>query len=229
MLYLCSQKHHNHQTGGKIMPRKTNGMPFEVHRSPSTDEDGRVVLYATTLSNRSKDFDEIETWLSISNAARKGELQRAFDAFLGECARWLGEGYRVQTPLGVFSLKLGMKRKVTHPEEVRHDDAEFRGIEFRPSAEFTKRVERNVKSEGFRYVRKADSTLLRANETYMLEALHKSIHAEGGYTTVSRFMQYSGLSKYAATKQLRKWCFTNPPLLKQRRLGHSILFEWINP
>lgn len=210
------------------MPRKTDGMPFEVHRSPSTNEDGQVVLYATPLSNRSKDLDEIESWLSISNVIKKGELQRSFNAFLDECARWLGEGYRVQTPLGVFSLKLGMKRKVTNPQEVRHDDAEFRNIEFRPSAEFLKKVKRKVKSEGFRYVRKADSTLLRANGNYMQEALYKSIHTEGGYTTVSSFMRHSGLSKYAATKQLRKWCTTNNPLLRERRLGHSILFELVN-
>ena len=34
------------------MPRKTDGLPFEVHRSPHADEDGGIVLYATPLSNR---------------------------------------------------------------------------------------------------------------------------------------------------------------------------------
>lgn len=211
------------------MPRKTDGLPFEVHRSPSTDEDGRVVLYATTESNRTIEFKDIDGWACLSHVVRQGELQRSFDAFLDECSRWLSQGYRVQTPLGVFSLKLGMKRKVTDPQDVRHEDAEFKSIEFRPSAEFTNSVERKVKSEGFRYVHKADSTVLRANEKFMLEALHKSIHKQGGYTTVSSFMHYSGLSKYAATKQLRKWCGTSFPLLRQRRLGHSIIFELVNP
>ena len=45
------------------MPRKTSGMPFEVHRSPMSDEDGHVLLYAAPQSNRTKDFDEIEGWL----------------------------------------------------------------------------------------------------------------------------------------------------------------------
>lgn len=211
------------------MPRKTDGLPFEVHRSPSINEDGRVVLYATTESNRTIEFKDIDGWACLRHVVRQGELQRSFDTFLDECSKWLSQGYRVQTPLGVFSLKLGMKRKVTDPQDVRHEDAEFKSIEFRPSAEFTNLVERKVKSEGFRYVHKTDSTLLRANEKFMLEALHKSIHKQGGYTTVSRFIHYSGLSKYAATKQLRKWCSTSSPLLRQRRLGHSIIFELVNP
>ena len=201
------------------MPRKTDGIPFEVHRSPKADEEGNVMLYAVPQSNRTKDFKELETW----------ELQRSFDAFMDECTRWLSQGYRVQTPIGVFSLKLGMKRKVTNPREVRHDDVEFKGIEFRPSAEFTKGVKVGVESEGFRYVSKADSTLLAANEDAMLKALYKSIQAEGGYTTVTRFMSYSGLSKYAATRKLHQWCQSGSCLLRERRLGHSIIYELIDP
>ncbi len=211
------------------MPRKTDGIPFEVHRSPKADEEGNVMLYAVPQSNRTKDFKELETWLHVSNAVRAGELQRSFDAFMDECTRWLSQGYRVQTPIGVFSLKLDMKRKVTNPREVRHDDVEFKGIEFRPSAEFTKGVKLKVKSEGFRFVHKADPTLLVANEEAMLKALYKSIHAEGGYTTVARFMFYSGLSKYAATRKLRQWCCSGSCLLKERKLGHSIIFELIDP
>ena len=172
------------------MKIKTDGIPFEVHRSPKADEEGNVMLYAVPQSNRTKDFKELETWLHVSNAVRAGELQRSFDAFMDECTRWLSQGYRVQTPIGVFSLKLGMKRKVTNPREVRHDDVEFKGIEFRPSAEFTKGVKLKVKSEGFRFVHKADPTLLVANEEAMLEALYKSIHAEGGYTTVARICSH---------------------------------------
>ena len=211
------------------MPRKTDGLPFEVHRSPSTDENGNIVLYATPLSNRTKDFDELEGWMRISNSIKAGELQRSFDAFMDECSRWLGSGYRVQTPLGVFSLKLGMKRKVSNPREVRHDDVEFKGIDFRPSAEFTRAVRITVESEGFRYVRKADSTVLRANNDYMAQALQKSLEAEKGFTTVSSFMRYSGLSKYAATRQLNHWCYGEQPLLKERRIGHSIIYEPVTP
>jgi len=211
------------------MPRKTDGLPFEVHRSPKTEEDGSIVLYATPQSNRMKDFKELEGWLQVSNDVKAGELQRSFDAFMSECTRWLSKGYRVQTPIGVFSLKLGMKRKVTNPREVRHDDVEFKGIDFRPSAEFTKGVKVGVESEGFRYVSKADSTLLAANEDAMLKALYKSIQAEGGYTTVTRFMSYSGLSKYAATRKLHQWCQSGSCLLRERRLGHSIIYELIDP
>ena len=36
------------------MPRKTDGIPFKVHRSPRKDEDGRFVLYANPLSSRTR-------------------------------------------------------------------------------------------------------------------------------------------------------------------------------
>lgn len=211
------------------MPRKKDGLPFEVHRSPKASEDGSVILYASPLSDCSIGFSKIEEFLSLKNAVSKGELQRSLDAFLDECVRWLGMGYRVQTPLGVFSLKLGMKRTVTNPREVRHDDVEFKGIEFRPSAEFSKSVRDIVGRKGFRYVHKADSTVLMANETYMMKSLKESIHPEEGYTTVSNFMLHSGLSKYAATKQLKQWCLGPHPRLRQRKLGHSIIYELTEP
>lgn len=207
------------------MPRKTDGIPFEVHRSPSTVDNGNVVLYATPQSNRIKEFKEIEGWLSNANIMRIGVLRQSFDVFLDECVRWVSQGYRVQTPLGVFSMKLGMKRKITNPRQVRHDDVEFKGIDFRPSAEFTKQLKKKVECEGFRYVHKADSTILMANDEYMEEALRKSIRVDGGYTTVSGFMMHSGLSKYSATRKLDRWCTGDRPLLKRRKIGHSVIYE----
>lgn len=209
------------------MPRKTDGIPFEVHRSPSTDDNGNVVLYATPQSNRIKEFKEIEGWLSNANIMRVGVLRQSFDVFLDECVRWVSQGYRVQTPLGVFSMKLGMKRKITNPRQVRHDDVEFKGIDFRPSAEFTKQLKKKVECEGFRYVHKADSTILMANDEYMEEALRKSIRVDGGYTTVSGFMMHSGLSKYSATRKLDRWCTGDSPLLKRRKIGHSVIYEFL--
>ncbi len=211
------------------MPRKTDGIPFEVHRSPSTDKDGGTVLYASPLSNRIRNFDEVEGFLEMKSALRQGELQRAFETFLKECSCWLSDGYRVQTPLGSFTLKLGMKRKVTNTRDVHHDDVEFKGIEFRPSAEFINETKRRIGGVGFRYVRKADSTLLMGNEEEMRKALHRSMDSKGGYTTVSRFMSCSSLSKYAATKKLSHWCAGQSPLLKSRRLGHSIIYEFVEP
>ena len=206
------------------MPRKTDGIPFEVHRSPKRDDDGNKVLYAIT-HGRQRTFEEMDRLVAMSSALRNGELQRSFDTFLDECVKWVSQGYRVQTPLGVFSLKLGMKRKITNPRDVRHDDVEFKGVDFKPSAEFIKGVKNKVRYEGFRYVHKADSSVLMANEEYMEQALQKSLKVEGGYTTVSSFMFYSGLTKYSATKMLRHWCYTKPPKLRERKIGHSIIYE----
>ena len=209
------------------MPRKTDGLPFEVHRSPSQDEEGRSVLYATPQSDRTREFRELESMVEMKNALRKGELQSSLYAFMDECSFWLADGYRIQSPLGTFSLRLGMKRKVTSPNEVRHDDVEFKGIEFHPSADFLRAIRRRIGNSGFRYVRKADSTLLIRNEEEMQKALYQSIHPEGDYTTVPSFMFHSGLSKYAATKMLKRWCEGNKPLLRSRRVGHSVIYELV--
>jgi hypothetical protein len=163
----------------------------------------------------------------MKSALRKGELQSSLYAFMDECSFWLADGYRIQSPLGTFSLRLGMKRKVTSPNEVRHDDVEFKGIEFHPSADFLRAIRRRIGNSGFRYVRKADSTLLIRNEEEMQKALYRSIHPEGDYTTVPSFMFHSGLSKYAATKMLKRWCEGNKPLLRSRRVGHSVIYELV--
>lgn len=110
-----------------------------------------------------------------------------------------------------------------------HNDVEFKGIEFKPSAEFTNELKKKVAREGFRYVHKTDSSVLMANEAFMEQALRKSINAEGGYTTVASFQFYSGLTKYSAAKKLWRWCIGDSPRLKERRLGHSIIYEVIHP
>ena len=61
------------------------------------------------------EIKELETWLQVSNAVRVGELQRSFDAFMNECTRWLSQGYRVQTPIGVFSLNYVYPTRMFNP------------------------------------------------------------------------------------------------------------------
>jgi hypothetical protein len=219
--YLCALKFKTKNT----MPIKKDGLPFEVHRSPSKNEDGQYVLYATTESERTRSYKEIDNWLCGMGRLRGGELDRALEALIAECARQLGDGYRVLTPLGVFSLKLGLKRELTDPRQVDHDDAEFRAIEFRPSVEFTRMVKAKVRCQGFRYVRKSDSSALVADGDLMERALARSIRSNGGYATVPSFMNFSGLSKYSATKKLNAWCHGADARLRERKVGHTRVYE----
>ena len=219
--YLCALKIKTKNA----MPIKKDGLPFEVHRSPSKNEDGQYVLYATPESDRIRSYKEIDNWLCGMGRLRGGELDRALEALISECARQLGDGYRVITPLGVFSLKLGLKRELTDPRQVDHDDAEFRAIEFRPSVEFTRMVKAKVRSNGFRYVRKSDSSALVADGDLMERALARSIRSNGGYATVPSFINYSGLSKYSATKKLSSWCQGDDARLRERKVGHTRIYE----
>ncbi len=63
------------------MPRETDGIPFEAHRSPSTDKERGTVFYASTLSNRIRNFEEVEGFVEMKSAFWQGDLRRAFDNF----------------------------------------------------------------------------------------------------------------------------------------------------
>ena len=80
-------------------------------------------------------------------------------------------------------------------------------------------------ANGFRYVRKSDSSALVADGDLMERALARSIRSNGGYATVPSFMNFSGLSKYSATKKLNAWCHGADARLRKRKVGHTRVYE----
>jgi nucleoid DNA-binding protein len=111
------------------MPRKNTGMPVEAHPSPKVAENGERLLYVKPQSGLTKSLDDFETWFGDKYSLRKGEITRAFEAFLDAAPEWLAKGYRIETPFGSFAPKVRLKRQVTDPDDIYHDDIELEGDE----------------------------------------------------------------------------------------------------
>ena len=62
-------------------------MPFEAHPSPMKAENGDNLLYVKPQRGLKLSLDDLETWCVGRNAIRKGDIERAFDAFI-DCAAY---------------------------------------------------------------------------------------------------------------------------------------------
>ena len=206
------------------MPIKKNGMPFEAYPGPNKDDDGQKLLFAKPARGRRMTLTDLENYCTMGYAVRNGDLSRVFQIFIDVASKFMSQGYTIETPVGLFEPKLAMKRPVVNPDDVRHDDVEFDGIQFRVSKSFKKKVKLQLGSDGFRYVRKPSSTRLMANEEHLQKALQKSINVNNGYTTVADFAYYSGLTVYSARKILNKWCYGEHPRLKTMSYGRTTVY-----
>ena len=202
-------------------------MPFEAHPSPLKAENGEKLLYVKPLSGRTRTIQDIENLYADRYSLRKGDMLRAFDAFMDIASQWMAEGYRIETPIGTFAPKIKLKRHVTDPDEIQHDDVELDGIDYQSIKPFEKALKYKIGVDGFRYVRKPTSSKLMSNLQHMEKALRRSIEANKGYTTVSSFALYSGLTEHSARNQLNKWCYGDSPKLQRSRFGHAIIYTEI--
>ena len=98
------------------MPRKTDGMPFEIHPSPKKAKDGRNILYVRPKSSQKISMEYLDDHCAKHYALRPGELTRAFHAFIQATGYYLSKGYRIETLIGSFAPKIGLKRELTDPE-----------------------------------------------------------------------------------------------------------------
>ena len=208
------------------MPRKKTGMPFEAHPSPKVAENGEKLLYVKTQSGLVRTLSEFEMWFHDKFSLRQGDMNRVFEAMLDGAPEWFAAGYRIETPIGTFSPKLKLKRQVTDPDDITHDNVELDGIEFQPSKSFIKNMEYAVVRDGFRYIRKPQSNRLLNNQQHLEKALQQCIK-ERGYATVASFAAHSGLTDHSARRQLDKWCFGDNPKLQFSRFGRIHIYTEI--
>ena len=136
-LYLCKHKTND------IMPRKTDGIEFEIHPRPTKGEDGKPLLYVRPAKGRKKSFKDLEDFCNKYRNLRPGEMQMVFDVMMDVVGNWLSDGYRVETPIGSFAPKLKLLGEHTDPNTIHGRDIEYAGIEFIPSKEFIKEAGKN--------------------------------------------------------------------------------------
>ena len=197
------------------MPRKTDGIEFEIHPRPTKGEDGKPLLYVRPAKGRKKSFKQLEDFCNKYRNLRTGELQMVFDVVL-----WLSDGYRVETPIGSFAPKLRLLGEHTDPKTIHGRDIEYAGIEFIPSKEFIKEGGKN--REGYR---KSDTQVGNSqmyDEKAMDEALRRCMRL--GYATIPEFMIFSGLKRDSAKAYLDSLCKGEHPRLWKVRESRRWLY-----
>ena len=196
------------------MPRKTDGMLFELQPRPTTGEDGKPLLYARPSAPYKRTMKDVETYCKFKGL-NSGLVEMAFDTFIDVCSEWLADGYRVETPLGVFAPKIRLEGDFTDPSKVKGKDVKFAGIELTPSKRFVKSV--RYKQKGFR---KKETTVGNAqmhDAAFMNEALRRAMFA--GFTTIQIFMVKSGLKYHSAQRYLDGLCSGEHPTLRKMKFG----------
>ena len=61
------------------MPRKTDGILFELQPRPTKGDDGNPLLYAQPVVDHKYDLDDIDDFCNKYRHTSKGEMKRFFD------------------------------------------------------------------------------------------------------------------------------------------------------
>ena len=206
------------------MPRKTDGILFELHPGPKRDEEGKPLLYARPATGISKTIRQLDDFCAEYRNLQKGEMERLFNLFIDVAGSWLAQGYRVETPIGSFAMKLKLTGDHTDAEKVTGRDIVYNGVEFTPSKELIAKAGSN--REGFRkkpgYVGNSQMYDPKAME----EALRKSLTL--GYTTVSTFMYFSKLKRDSAQHYLDSLSKGENARLLRRKNGRTYVYSLRN-
>lgn len=202
------------------MPRKTNGILFELQPRPTKGDDGNALLYAQPVITRKYDLKDIDDFCAKYRHTSRGEIQRLFRLLEEVTTMWLRDGNRVETPFGSFAPKLKLIGEHTDPTKVTSRDIMYGGIEFIPSKQFVK--DADCSHEGFRRKKSVVGNSQMYDAKAMEEALRRSTH--NGYITISTFMVFSHLKRKSAKAYLDSLCKGDHPRLWKVRESRRWLY-----
>lgn len=206
------------------MPRKKDGMPFEMHPTPAKGKDGKILYYPRPLSGQKITMKGLDEYCAKYYGLRPLELTRAFEAFVQATGYYLSEGYRIETPIGSFAPRLRVVREITDPDDVKGRDVRFDGVEYNSGKLWHKSVEKWL--EGFRPAQKTNAQEVLADSEKLEAQLHECLRKYRGYVTATLFKYQTGLTYYSARKRLDEWTKgENPKLLKTKRGQEYIYTE----
>ena len=207
------------------MPRKNNGMWYEVHPTPVKGGDGKNLVYVRPKSGIKLSMKQLEDYCERSYSLRYGELSRAFDVFVRVAGRFLAEGYRIDTPIGSFAPKLSLAKQITDADEVKDRDVRLDGVEYNPGKLWDKEIKKWL--DGFRRYHNPDTNEILADKKKLEQLMRDCIQKHNGYITAGMFARYSGLTLYSARKQLNEWTKGNNPKLLKTAHGKEHIYTEI--
>ena len=198
------------------MPRKKDGMKYQLLPRPTKGKDGKPLLYARPAIGVKYSMRTIDEFCHLHRGMHAGEMTRAFCTFLEVAAFFMAEGARIETPIGSFAPKLKLDGDYTDPKQVKSKNVHFAGFDYQSSKEFREVTTDNIQLGFLQVGEPADTDKLRDTDA-MDEALRLSMHQ--GYTTVSVFQYYSGLKYHTARNYLNSLCTGEKPRLRKRKEG----------
>ena len=199
------------------MPRKTDGVLFELQPRPTKGEDGKPLLYAQPVREYKYNLDDIDDFCNKYRHTSKGEMKRFFGLLEEVTTMWLSKGYRVETPFGSFAPKIKLLGDHTDPAKVTGRDVKYGGIEFIPAKQFVK--DADCGRHGFRCRKNRVGNSQMYDQQAMDEALRKSVRH--GYITIKAFQIFSGLKYNSAKNYLDSLCHGEHPRLSRYRDSHA--------
>ena len=207
------------------MPRKKDGMPFEMFPTPAKGKDGKILYYPRPRSGQKISMRGLDEYCAKHYGLRPFELTRAFDAFIQATGYWLSEGYRIDTPIGSFAPRLRVIREITDPDDVQGRDVRFDGVEYNSGKLWHESVEKWL--EGFRRVQNTNTQEVLANQEKLEAKLHECLERYHGYVTVRLFSIHTGLTYYSAKKQLNQWTLGQQAKLLKTKRGQEYIYTEI--
>ena len=207
------------------MPNKDYGMFYEMYPTPGKDKNGKYIYYPRPAKGQKLSMKALDDYCAQHFAMRPGEMTRALDLLTQAMGFWLSQGHRIETPIGSFAAKLTTQRKITDPDDVKDSEIIYDGVDYQPGKLWNEEMEKY--HHGFRRSFNNNTAELMADKEKLEQALEKSIKALNGYTTVTFFARFSGLTDYSARKVLNKWTEGDNPKLLKTQMGHEYIYTMI--
>ena len=187
-------------------------------------KDGRNIVYARPARGRKLDIDAVDGYCAKNYDTKDGELSRVMKQFLKCAAELMARGYRIETPIGSFVPKLGLKREITDADEVNDSDVILEGVDYNPGKIWNKAIEEWL-FNGFLRVENPNVQELMQDTEYLEQALKECL--KRGFVTVKAFTIQAHLTDYSARKQLEAWTQGENPKLTKSTIGHTDIYTEI--
>ena len=204
------------------MPRKKTGFLYEVHPTPMKGKDGRNIVYARPARGRKLDIDAVDGYCAKNYDTKDGELSRVMKQFLKCAAELMARGYRIETPIGSFVPKLGLKREITDADEVNDSDVILEGVDYNPGKIWNKAIEGWL-FNGFTRAENPNVQELMNDKEHLEQALKECLK-QRGFVTVKAFTIQAHLTDYSARKQLETWTKGDNPKLMKTKMGQTDIY-----
>ena len=185
-------------------------------------KDGRNIVYAKPAKGLKLDIKAVDGYCHEHYELKDGELEFVFKQFLKCASELMARGYRIDTPIGSFVPKLGLKREITNADEVDDDDVQLEGVDYNPGKIWNKAIEGWL-FNGFTRVENPNVQELMQDTAHLEQALRECLK-QRGFVTVKAFTIQAHLTDYSARKQLETWTKGDNPKLMKTKMGQTDIY-----